>query len=135
MQATRLCLLGAALALAVTCASALLTPGETFPNLKPGVVIKPNITTYTVSSQYVKARTWAALATRSETWQRWRKQDVCIPSLQRRDILHKPFLPRKGPILVLFMHLGNTAAMSDCMQALNVRTCPCGCLGAEFQCQ
>ena len=60
MQATRLCLLGAALALAVTCASALLTPGETFPNLKPGVVITPNITTYTVSSQFVKARTWGS---------------------------------------------------------------------------
>ena len=64
MQATRLCLLGAALALAVTCASALLTPGETFPTLKPGVVITPNITTYTVSSQFVKARTWAAHAMR-----------------------------------------------------------------------
>ena len=71
MQASRLCLLGAALALAFTCASALLTPGETFPNLKPGVVITPNITTYTVSSQFVKARTWAAYAVRSESWQRW----------------------------------------------------------------
>lgn len=71
MQATRLCLLGAALALAATFASALLTPGETFPNLKPGVVLTPNITTYTVSSQYVKARAWAALLRAQETWHRW----------------------------------------------------------------
>jgi hypothetical protein len=56
MLASRLCLLGSALLLAAGCASALLTPGETFPNIQAGLSVATNISTYTTSSQYVTVR-------------------------------------------------------------------------------
>ncbi|KAK9832504.1 hypothetical protein WJX81_002657 [Elliptochloris bilobata] len=62
MQAARIHLAGALLVLAAVSASALVTPGETFPNIKPGVVIQTNITTYTTSTQYVKV-SWSGIPT------------------------------------------------------------------------
>ena len=56
MFASRLCLLGSALLLAAGCASALVTPGETFPNIQAGLSVATNISTYTTSSQYVTVR-------------------------------------------------------------------------------